>query len=892
MDEPMSVETALIALGTVAVRTATKLWLGEHKIASEVGGAVVDQLSGQLGKERDRRRFARLLDNFAEAVVDRIEPILEVEFRTLAENEKLASVEAVRNTFDMASLDDADLFAADLDAGHLDRSIRRRVSSRTTLLSVDGTALYDLLLRECCGYVIEISRGLPAFSANALTEVLRRDREMLDGIREVLARLPQRERDAGFDYDYRQLVARKFDQVEMFGVTLGDASRRYPLSVAYIGLTASSGEPGPVRRVEGLLAGAQRVFIRGEAGLGKTTLLQWVAVRSALGDFPDQLAGWNGTVPFFVPLRRYAGRDLPGPAQFLDEGGKYIADSMPPGYVLEKLRDGSAVLLVDGVDELVADRRDEARTWLCDLAAAFPRVRMIVTSRPAGADPRWLTDAGFAVLDLQPMSRDDVRRFVGRWHSAMRSTRADDESRQALDDYEVRLLEQLESRSHLRKLAGYPLLCALLCALHQDRRATLPSNRMELYDVALQMLLERRDVERRITPIDGLGRTEKTLLLADLAYWLIRNGYTDAEAPRVLYRISQRVHRMPQVKAGNEDVYRHLLERSGLLREPVQGRVDFIHRTFQEFLAAQDAMNTDDVGTVVQNAHLDQWHEVVVMAVGHASQKQREELLTRLLGRGDLNLLVLASLETAPELSGDLRREIQVKTARLLPPASMHQAQKVATAGEYVLDLLAACQPQTIDEITATMRALAETRLEEALPLIAKFASDPRHRVVEEVLHCMSRFDERAFGEAVLAKSSRTSLRVTDTRDLVPAQYMKSLKQLELVYFDADDSLAEGYSCLQHVPDLRLYGWPQDKLCLIGTRFRLETLSLRFMELTDLACLTFVESVEELRIEGGELRSFSGAERWLKSLDRVSIAGCPTAKEALDVFKARLAAEE
>lgn len=877
----MPVETALIALGTVAVRTATKLWLGDHEIAAEVGAAVVDRLSGQLAKERDRRRLKRLLDNFAEAVVDRIEPIVDVEFRSLPEHEKLAAIEAVRETFALASVDDADLFAADLDAGHLDRSIRQRVPSRTALLSADATALHDLLLRECCGYVIEISRGLPAFSANALTELLQRDREMLDGIREVLARLPQRDRDAGFDYDYRQLVARKLDHVEMFGVTLADASRRYPLSVAYIGLTASTGEPGPVRRVEELLAGAQRVFIRGEAGLGKTTLLQWIAVRSALGDFPEQLAGWNATVPFFIPLRRYAGRDLPSPAQFLDEGGRYIADSMPPGYVVEKLRDGSAVLLVDGVDELVAERRAEARAWLRDLVDAFPLVRVVVTSRPSGAHPRWLHGAGFVVLDLQPMNRDDVRRFVGRWHSAMRSMRADDESRRALDEYETRLLDLLESRGHLRKLAGYPLLCALLCAMHEDRRATLPANRMELYDVALQMLLERRDVERRIEPVEGLGRTEKTLLLADLAYWQLRNGYADVEAPRALYRISRRLFQMPQVKASIQDVYRHLLERSGLLREPVQGRVDFVHRTFQEYLAAQDAMNTDDVGTVVQHGHLDQWHEVVVMAVGHASLRQREELLTGLLARGDLHLLVLASLETAPELSGDLRREIQLKTARLLPPASMHQAREVASAGEFVLDLLAACRPQTIDEVTATIRALAETRLEEALPVIAKFASDPRPRVFAELLNCAERFEEQAYGEAVLAKSSRTSLLVDGELGLAPARYLDSLKQLELVYFSADESLVDRYRDLRPVPDLRLSRWPEEKLSVIGTTFRLDSLSVRFMELTDLTCLGFVESVEELRIEGGALLSFAGVERWRESLKRVSVVGCPTGLEAL-----------
>ena len=37
------------------------------------------------------------------------------------------------------------------------------------------------------------------------------------------------------------------------------------------------------------------------------------------------------------------------------------------------------------------------------------------------------------------------------------------------------------------------------------------------------MLLERRDRERGLSR-RGLSRTEKTLLLQDIAYWLLRNG--------------------------------------------------------------------------------------------------------------------------------------------------------------------------------------------------------------------------------------------------------------------------------------------------------------------------------------------------------------------------------
>jgi Leucine-rich repeat (LRR) protein len=169
----MLVEAALIKLGTAAVRTAAKLWLGDQKIAAEVSASAVDFMSERLVSVRDKRKFNRMIDSFAEEVVNRVEPILEREFRGLEENERLATIEAVTDTFALASLADRDLFAADLDAGHLDRSIRARVPSQIRLLSASGTALYDLLLRECCGYILRNLRRLThlALSHTSVTDI-------------------------------------------------------------------------------------------------------------------------------------------------------------------------------------------------------------------------------------------------------------------------------------------------------------------------------------------------------------------------------------------------------------------------------------------------------------------------------------------------------------------------------------------------------------------------------------------------------------------------------------------------------------------------------------------------------------------------------------------------
>lgn len=836
----MSIEAALVGLGAAAVRSATKLWLGDRTVAADVGSDAVDLLAGRLTNHLSERKLRRIIEHFTDAVAERLTPMMEFEYRDLPNNERLAAVEAVRDTFQRAALDNADLFAADLDARRLDRHLRAQVGDATRDLGTSGGTLYGLLLRECCGYVIEIARGLPVFGPDALTEILRRETEIVDGIREVLARLPQRRRASDFSYDYRQLVARTLDHVQMFGATLSEASRRYPLSVAYLSLTAVSGAAvddaeafAPSRRIEELLAQTHRLFIRGEAGLGKTTLLQWIAVRAARADFPAPLDGWNDHIPFFVPLRRYADRELPPAERFLDEVGRHIANDMPKGWVQQQLRFGRAIVLIDGVDELAAERRNEARSWLRQIVTAFPEARYIVTSRPSAAPSDWLRGEEFAVADLQPMLPNDVRVFVDRWHQAVRAQCADAASRRDLDRYERALLAQLTGRHHLRKLAGYPLLCALLCALHRDRRGDLPDNRMELYDVALQMLLERRDAERRLPSLPGLNRTRKTLLLSDLAYWLIRNDFTDAAVGRTVEQLERRLLGMSEVTADAELVYRHLLERSGLLREPVDGRVDFVHRTFQEHLAARAAIiDADDVGTLIAHGHLDQWHEMIVMAAGHASRAQREELLAGLLQRGDreranrytLHLLAVACLETSPELSPDLHDEITRRAASLLPPKSLGAARAFASAGLFVLDLLTATQPRTAREAAATVRAAAEIGVAEALPLLSRFTSDTRDSVQRELVTAWSRFDAETYAQQVLSDLEISALKVHDPT-MVP-----SVRHL------------------RHVTDLSCSVPPLGTLDFVPAQ--VAKLHLRVSGLVDLSTLNTAE-LRELTIAGG-----------------------------------------
>ncbi|MEV6871670.1 NACHT domain-containing protein [Amycolatopsis sp. NPDC051128] len=131
--------------------------------------------------------------------------------------------------------------------------------------------------------------------------------------------------------------------------------------------------------------------------------------------------GWADVDLFLLRLRLFTRSQLPALERFLDEVGRHIADEMPTGWVQQRLRSGKAVVLVDGIDELLAERRPEVRAWLGELISAFPRARYVLTSRSAAVEPDWLDAEAFTEVALQPMTPRDVRTFVARWHAAMPS---------------------------------------------------------------------------------------------------------------------------------------------------------------------------------------------------------------------------------------------------------------------------------------------------------------------------------------------------------------------------------------------------------------------------------------------------------------------------------------
>ncbi|MGW3207508.1 NACHT domain-containing protein [Streptomyces sp. NPDC001135] len=774
-------ETLLLRLATTVASSATKAVFASKPRA----GLVTDPVR-PLPRPAGPDRLARVL---GERIASR--------YASLPEHERLAAVAAVQDTFASAGpLDAGRLFAADLNPERLALELEGPAAD----LAERARDLYSELLRLCCAHLVDQLTAQPSFPARAAVEHTRRFGALL---RKETGGEPAD--SFGFEQRYAEFVAATHSRLELYGVTLGDRRRaEWPLETAYLSLAVTGGhryerhregmaDQAPVK-VEQALADCDRLVLRGQAGSGKSTLLQWLALNAARQSFGPELAGWNSCVPFVLRLRAFnTGDGLPMPADFLSAAG--VPLRAPEGWVEELLSAGRALVLVDGVDEVPQRLRGRTESWLRSLITAFPKARYVVTTRPSAVPEGWLATQGFSTHTLLPMGRDDIGAFVRHWHAAARTECRSDGERELLDRYEQGLEEAVTTRRDLARLATNPLMCALLCALNRDRRMHLPRARKELYDAALDMLLVRRDTEREIASVEGivLSRDEQTALLQRLAYWLIRNGQAEAARQEVVGLLDAWLAAMPQVRAQGdaEQVLTQLLMRSGLLREPVPGAVDFVHRTFQDYLGAKAAVEARDFGVLVRNAHDDQWDDVVRMAVGHARVEERGRLLRQLLQRADraqhhrerLVVLAAASLEHAPELDPVVRAEVEERAGQLMPPYTSQQAEALARAGELVLELLPAPEGLTEREAAAVVRTARLIGGDAALRVITRFRADRRRRVRTELDTAWSSFDTREYFEAVLEETGGAGqlLNVREPEALALLSRLPLLTDLNLI---------------------------------------------------------------------------------------------------------------
>ncbi len=787
-------ETLITGIGTAVAKATFKMWLKDQEIAAagagELSGLLIKKIPDLLRRNDTETLFGQKIRDLAG---DSIHQVLLREAGDIPEERLGLIANAAAETLARTPIDAEILVAHNLDDGALVEYFLRRTGAAggspalagrdpdNRLFAAAEQQIYRRILSHASQLIVDMASHFPRFEERINAELLQRTGNMAQQVVEGINRVVVDQADA-FESDYRNACVRRYDQLELFGVDLQETNKRYNLSIAYVTLMIErprfrSG-PGSEQLRDSVpadqaLAAHRRLFIRGPAGSGKTTLLQWFAVFAAARRLEGSLKPCNECVPFLIKLRHFSETPLPKPEEFPHQASPALSGQTPAGWVHDRLESGKALVLVDGLDEASASQRREVRAWLRDLIGVFPKARYVVTSRPHAAEEGWLDADAFVDAELQDMARSDIHTFIEHWHQAVAQGMPDEEEKAKVLALTDSLKAKLGQNAAIHRLATSPLLCALLCALHRQRVKNLPSDRIELYRSCIDMFF-RRDEEREVAATDylDLSDRQKESLLQDFAWWMIRNGKTTATPEEARNRFERAYQRLRGDKppATGADVMQLFLHRIGIIRQQAHQKIDFPHRTFQEYLAAKGAIQGKDFGLLAKNAHDVQWREVVILATGLLPPDRAESLLQGLLDCGDhdptrrhaLYLVAVAGLEVlvaTQDAASKIEEEVGKRIERILPPRNLTDAKELAAAGDLAVPHLTDPRSMTVDQAAASVRALALIGTELAYDALGAYPDDERAGVRRQIVASyLVAHDPEAYVKSTFARMTELDL--------------------------------------------------------------------------------------------------------------------------------------
>lgn len=401
-----------------------------------------------------------------------------------------------------------------------------------------------------------------------------------------------------FIQEYRTRLKKRFERWDLRGVgavQAGGAGKpiEATLDDMYLPLRLAEGfEPervdaGRVEEPSTLIARQEPLVVRGSAGSGKTTWMRWTFRR---------LVEMPGAIPFMIELRRlayvWASTEARGAGRTLDAYLRdVVAESGASGWEealpqLFKSEIGPRpILLVDGWDEL-GELGEELRDKLIGFLEAHPRVLAVVSSRPYGSSRPSRSD-GFEVLDLQPLSDEEIAEFTHQFHRRVYGEDAAP-ARESAQHFRRALRGSPEATS----LARIPLLLTMMLLISRDR--PLPDKRHLLYEECIRNLLSARPEQRELEgarlqqdqwrPADS---AERWRALAAMAFQMQMTGYktkrgqivgTSRELGAVLPEGWKREERTGFLA--------WLVGAAGVMIDRADGTLSFAHLSFQEYLAA------------------------------------------------------------------------------------------------------------------------------------------------------------------------------------------------------------------------------------------------------------------------------------------------------------------
>ena len=299
-----------------------------------------------------------------------------------------------------------------------------------------------------------------------------------------------------------------------------------------------------------------------------------------------------------------------------------------------KLGDGSAILLLDGLDETPRTVERESIARLFENATqAYKQCRFVVTTRPLAYTGRSVLE-GFESARIEPLGAEAIQKFLEHWCRGLFP-----DSARAAELHLAELAEALRLSLEIRHMARNPVMLTALAVVHWNERR-LPEQRADLYESVLNWLARSREKRHGREPAERCLAILQQLALAmqsqpkGRALQVSKGRAADMLAPQFDAVPEPQRRQMALAFVEQEEADSGIIVSRG-------SETRFWHLTFQEYLSARAIAGLADKAQqdLLLTAHRiygPEWREVVLLLGGVLHKQGKDKvngLVSALLGK-------------------------------------------------------------------------------------------------------------------------------------------------------------------------------------------------------------------------------------------------------------------